>query len=121
MEAEQAIRKQVERYFDGLYRGDAGLLREVFHPRAALSGVVKGEPYHRELEDYLAVVARRASPESLGEPRRMSVLSLETLGSIAIAKAHCPMLGFNYVDALSLLHEGDEWRIIHKLFTHVPE
>jgi hypothetical protein len=31
----------------------------------------------------------------------------------------CPMLGFDYVDFLSLLREDGRWAIVAKLFTHL--
>ncbi|RZJ09273.1 MAG: nuclear transport factor 2 family protein, partial [Rubrivivax sp.] len=33
----------LQRYFDGLYRGDVELLAAVFHPRARLYGEVQGK------------------------------------------------------------------------------
>lgn len=109
----------VQRYFDGLYRGDVELLAEVFHPQARLYGEVKGQTLLRDLETYLQIVATRASPHSLGEAQRMKLQSLQIDGAIALATARCEMLGFDYLDRLSLLNDGGRWSIAAKLYTHI--
>ncbi|RZJ13064.1 MAG: nuclear transport factor 2 family protein [Rubrivivax sp.] len=108
----------LQRYFDGLHRGDVTLLREAFHPQARLSGEVRGQVALRELEPYLQAVAKRASPEQLGEPQRMEVAALQIDGAIALATARIDMLGFQYLDQLSVLKDGGRWAIVHKLYTH---
>ncbi|MBT2325877.1 nuclear transport factor 2 family protein [Variovorax paradoxus] len=109
----------LQRYFDGLYRGNADLLRGVFHPQARLFGEVKGEILLRELEPYLQLVASRLSPVDNGEAQRMKVLALQIHGAIALATVQCDLLGFNYVDQLSLLKQDGRWTIVNKLYTHL--
>jgi len=121
MDSEPEIAALLKNYFNGLYTGDTELLRAVFHPQAALFGDVRGAPYYNTIESWLSAVAQRKSPRDLGAEFRMVALRIEVLNEIAYAKAHCPMLGFNYVDYLSLLRQGGRWLITSKLFTHVPE
>lgn len=121
MEAEQEIAALLKRYFDGLYYGDAALLKSVFHPQAQLFGDVRGEPYRNSLESFLEAVARRESPHQCGEEYQMEALGIEVMNQVAYVKARCPMLGFNHHDYLSLVHEGDRWLITNQLFTHVAD
>jgi 3-hydroxyacyl-CoA dehydrogenase len=121
MSSEHEINQVLDTYFDGLYRGDTARLRAVFHPQAALFGDVRGAPYQNTLDGWLEAVAKRRSPFDLGEAFRMRVLGIEVIQEIAYAKAQCPMLGFNYVDYLSLLRQDGRWLITNKLFTHVAE
>lgn len=114
-----AIEAVLQDYAEGIFCGDVARLRGAFHPDARLFGMVKGQSYDKPLEDYLAVVAARQSPSQLGEPFRMRLLTLEVQGSIALARLHCPMLGFNYLDFLSLRLQGGRWQIVSKLFTHL--
>ncbi|HEX2012897.1 MAG TPA: nuclear transport factor 2 family protein [Roseateles sp.] len=109
----------LQRYFDGLYRGNAELLRGVFHPLARLFGEVQGQVLLRELEPYLQIVAARRSPMQNGEPQRMQVQALQIHGAIALATVRCDMLGFHYLDQLSLLKQGEQWFIVSKLYTHI--
>jgi hypothetical protein len=120
MSDHEAVLGVVDIYCKGVYRGDLDLLRSVFHPKAALFAEVRGQPYYRLLDEYLGVVANRASPAAQGEPFRMKPLAVEVTHEIAFAKVHCPMLGYNYIDYLSLVREGGRWIIVNKLFTDVP-
>ena len=109
----------LQRYFDGLYRGNTQLLRSVFHPQARLFGEVKGQVLLRELEPYLELVASRRSPMQNGEEQCMKVLALQIHGATAVAAAQCDMLGFHYLDQLSLLRQDGHWSIVNKLYTHL--
>jgi hypothetical protein len=114
-----AVLEVLERYFGGIYSGDVAQLGSTFHPRAILGGEVKGQPYYKTVEEYLDAVRNRKSPKELGEPFAMKVISVEVQGSIALAKAHCPMLGFNYFDYLSFVLLEGRWVIVSKVFTHL--
>jgi hypothetical protein len=120
MEDHHAILAVLADYFTGLYTGDTALLRSVFHADAALFAEVGGESYHKRLDDYLAGVEKRQSPEELGEPYQMKVLSLDVTYSIATAKVHVPAHGFNYYNHLSLVRNEGVWVIVNKTFFDVP-
>jgi len=111
------IQELITDYFNGLYHGDASLLQSVFLSTAQLTGCVNGAYYFKNLNDYLEVVKNRKSPSDLQEPFAMKILSVEVEGKIASVKAKVPMLGYNYVDYLSLVYADDEWKIAHKTFT----
>lgn len=118
--ASAALLTTIDAYCQGIHQGDVTLLRSAFDPKAQLFGEVRGEPYYRSLDDYLAAVATRASPQSLGQPFRMTPLHVEETGNIAFAKLHCPIFDFNYIDYLSFVRRDGQWRIVNKLFTDVP-
>lgn len=103
MTALNELQETLSRYFAGLFEGNVDDLRSVFHPSAMLAGEVNGEIRFRALDEYLQIVANRRAPAELGESFRMTLVSLEVDGSIAVAKAHSPMLGCNYHDYLSLV------------------
>jgi hypothetical protein len=126
-EGDAELNATLQGYFEGLYTGDVGLLTRVFHPAAVLSGFVadasatkiEGKVWVRRLEEYLPVVAKRASPKQLGESFGFAVLSVERDGPIATAKVKCPMLGKIYIDHLALVLEEGRWRIMHKMYVQV--
>lgn len=113
------ILQALQTYFEGIFTGDVERLRQVFHPKATLFGEVRGAPYEKTLAQYLEAVAGRQSPRALGEAFRMKPLSIDVQGPVASARTHCQMLGFNYVDYLSLLRVDGRWLIVNKTFTHV--
>lgn len=108
-------------YFEGMFFGDVERLRKIFHPQAVLFGVVNGAPVYRGIDDWLSAVSTRKSPKDSGEKMTSSVLSIELTGNIALAKVNCPMLGFNYVDYLTLNKIDGDWVIVTKTFTHLAK
>jgi hypothetical protein len=107
-------------YLRGVYTGDSAALARLFDPGAQVYGEIDGQPYHKSIATYLEGVASRQSPQQLGEPCRMDILALDSLGSIANVKLHSPMLGFNYHLYLTLRRLDGKWRIVNKTFANRP-
>jgi hypothetical protein len=118
--ASMAIEKALnEYYFRGIYEGRVELLQQVFHPETCLFGDIKGQPYAKNLEQYLEGVAHRISPRDSEKPFQTEILRIEVINSIAVAKVWVTMYEFNYYDLLSFHQIDGQWLIVHKMFTHV--
>jgi hypothetical protein len=114
-----AVAAVLSTYFEGIFNGDAELLRSTFHPQALVIGDINGQPYFKSLDQYIDGVKNRKSPRELNETFRMEILSIEIINSIAIVKARVPMFDFNYYDLLSLNKIDGKWVIVNKLLTNV--
>ncbi|NIJ52355.1 nuclear transport factor 2 family protein [Dyadobacter arcticus] len=114
-----AVSAVLSNYFNGVFKGDIELLKQVFHPQALVAGDVNGTSYFKKLDEYLNGVKNRKSPFELNEEFRMEILAIEIINSIAIARVHVPMFDFNYYDLLSLNKINGEWVIVNKLMTNV--
>lgn len=108
-------------YFKGIYEGDIHTLGNIFYPAALLFGDVKGEPYAKNIEQYFDGVAHRQSPRDSGKPFKGTVMSIEVINSIAVAKVHVKMYDFNYDEFLSFHKIGSRWVIVNKMITDVAE
>jgi hypothetical protein len=106
-------------YFKGIYTGDINLLKQIFHQDSYLYGDVKGQPYAKTLAVYLDGVANRQSPKDSGKPFKGSIVSIDVVNSIAIAKAQVQMYDFNYVDLLSFHQINGKWFIVNKMLSDV--
>lgn len=115
----EKIQTVIANYFEGIFYGDVKKLESAFHPQCLLIGDINGEPYYKNLQEYLAGVKNRKSPKVLGEDLNMKVLGIEILNSIAYIKLHVPMLGYNYYDYISMSKIHGEWLIVNKMFTNV--
>ena len=125
---EPAVRDVLERYVDGLHRGDTAQLASVFHPRAIyatgsegasqLDTATPGEPIALlDAQRYLSIVARRASPQSRGEPRADTIGSVQFTGPVtAVARVDVRFGGRCYQDVLTLVKSAGAWRIVAKVF-----
>ncbi|HEY8360181.1 MAG TPA: nuclear transport factor 2 family protein [Ramlibacter sp.] len=108
----------LSKYFDGLYRSDASLLEEIFHPRAQYVTATDGEFLYRTIDEYLPIVDARPSPESRSERRTDKIVSIEFAGPVtSFARVECSIGPKSFTDLLTLIFLIDgRWQIISKVF-----
>ena len=117
-----AITRALENYyFKGIYEGDINTLGNIFNPGTLLFGDVKGQPYAKTLDQYLDGVAHRQSPKDSGKPFKGTIISMDVVNSIAIAKVHVKMYEFNYDEFLSFHKINNCWLIVNKMISDVAE
>ena len=108
-------------YFKGIYEGDINTLKPIYHPGTLLFGDVKGQPYAKTLDQYLDGVAHRQSVKDSGKPFKGTIVSIDVINSIAVAKVHVKMYDFNYDEFLSFHKIDNRWLIVNKMITDVGE
>jgi hypothetical protein len=108
-------------YFKGIYEGDINILREIYYPGTLLFGDVKGQPYAKTLDQYLDGVKNRQSVKDSGKPFKGTIISIDVVNSIAVAKLHVKMYDFNYDEFLSFHKIDNRWLIVNKMITDVEE
>jgi len=108
-------------YFKGVYEGKLELLNPIYNAGTLLFGDVKGQPYAKTLDQYLDGVAHRQSPKDSGKPFKGTILSIDVVNSIAIAKVHVKMYEFNYDEFLSFHKIDGKWLIVNKMISDVNE
>jgi len=112
-----AIWEIIHHYFEGLHHGDIAKLESIFHPDAWL----KAPDSRRSLKQWLTDVACRTAPAQLNQAFSFKILAIDVVQDQAMAKIHCPLFDFNYIDFLGLLKEGGQWRIVTKMYTDIKE
>lgn len=106
-------------YFDGLYHGDTGRLRRVFHPRAQYACAVGGVLQCLSMAEYFPIVDARPSPASRDQARADAIRSIAFAGpAAAVARVRCRIGEKHFDDILSLIHVDDRWQIIAKVFDY---
>jgi hypothetical protein len=106
-------------YFKGIYEGNIDILRQVYYPGTLLFGDIKGEPYAKTLDQYLDGVAHRQSPKNSGKPFKGTIISVNVVNSIAVAKLHVKMYDFEYDEFISFHRFDDHWLIVNKMITDI--
>jgi hypothetical protein len=115
------IQQVIATYFEGLFTADANLLRQVFHPGAVYACASDGNFLFRRMDEYFAVVEKRASPQSRGEARTDAIRSIELAGPVtARATFHCSIVDRYFTDFLTLVHTDGRWQIMAKVFHAEP-
>lgn len=108
-------------YFKGIYEGDTSLLEKIFHPGLLLFGDVKGTPYAKTRQEYLGGVAQRQSPKDSGGPFKGTIIALDIVNSIAVAKVSVKMYTFNYDEFLAFHKIEGAWVIVNKMISDSSE
>jgi hypothetical protein len=106
-----------ENYFKGIYEGDVEVLHKVYHPGTLLFGDVKGQPYAKNLAEYLDGVQHRQSPKDSGKPFKGTIVHIKVVNSIAIAEVTVRMYDFNYQEFLSFHKIDGNWLIVNKMIS----
>lgn len=111
----------MQAYFDGLHHADSTRLRAVFHPNLAYICATKGDELYLDLDTYMQRVDARVPPVERGDPREEDILEIAFAGpNLARVTARMSMMGRDFLDLLTLAHDGAEWRIITKVFSYTP-
>ena len=81
---EQAIKRIVQLYFDGIIEYDEAKLREAFHPDAYIIGTDKEGALDREPFQEWVLYTRGKAPDPTG--RNNKIVSIDIAGRAAVAK-----------------------------------
>ena len=115
-----AIETFLHDYFDALHTQKPCVFGRVFHPHATLYSQQDGVTTIRPLSEYREIVANRASPASLGQPRDEHVLMVDKLSdSMAVARVRLRLFDNIMEDHLNLIQTDEGWRVIAKTYTRV--
>ena len=111
----ETVTQTVADYVHAMTYADAGLLRQSFDPRAAITGTFEGATEWLPLEDFIDRI--RAQEESpYPDEDAFEILGIDKQGNCASVKLVMRLRGAEYCDYLSLLHEAGDWTIVHRLF-----
>ena len=113
---DEAVRATVRHYFDGMMQANPGHLRTAFHADARLIGPDRDGgvliiPFERWASGWEGRDARDPATH------RNGIVSVDISGSAAVAKTELVWPDVRYVDYLSLLKVGDDWKIVNKIWT----
>lgn len=115
---EEKIREVMNTYADACYRGDLEKLKKCFHKDATMSGYLGDEFITGGPNGFFEDIAGHPSMESTGTAYTYEIRQI--LASEKSAVAVLQERGFfgecNFVDYMSLVFEGGEWKIISKVF-----
>ena len=113
--AEEGIRRTVQAYFDGVTNNDAARLDAAFHPDAHLStSNSKGQLYHTSYQEWRKFTAEPAG-DTTGKNNRIA--NIELRGNAAVVTTVLDWPTVRYVDYLSMVKVGDDWKIVSKIWS----
>lgn len=112
----------VQRYFDLMHDCDVSKFDGVFHSSAALNGLREGAINEWSAAHYRDVLSKRESPKSLGAQRRDEVLLVDFASpNQALVKVRVLINGTTFVDHLTYLKTGNDWKVAFKAYHAEPK
>lgn len=109
----ELIRKTVNRFIDGITKGDIELLRSAFHPKAVMYGDGVGDGDAVGIDGFYTYVASQQAPAIRREQRRYLITHIDLDGmaaSVEVVQENGH--GANYISYFRLLKIGREWLIV---------
>ena len=117
MDDKRQIEIVLQTYIESMNKSDPEMVRVAFHENAKITGYLHGELLQLSTEDFAGFVSSQLpSPNENGTNVEFEVLNIEIENSIAHVKIRDVYLGITFLDILSLLKDGEEWKIYNKLF-----
>jgi hypothetical protein len=112
---DEGVKACVNNYLDGILRGDTARLNRAFHPTAMLrtinsSGQLQDMPVRR-------FIGSTPAGGIQGKGGSTKMLSYSYIGVSALATVELQFADFKYVDLLSMLKFGNDWRIVSRVFS----
>jgi len=116
-EDKNKISEAIQLYFDSMYESSEEKVRQVFHKDAKITGYMQGSLMEQSVDSFAKFVASQTpSAAEKNEEKLLETLSLEIVGSTAVARVRDGYIGMVFQDTLSFLKIGDDWVIYNKLF-----
>lgn len=115
----EAVRIPLENYIKGHATGDPEFMRKAFHTDGNLIFIRDGKFSTRSFADYIG--GMNGKPAADEEKRKRSIEAIDVSGNAAVAKIILDYPNVRFVDYMSLLKIGGEWKIVNKLFYAEPK
>jgi hypothetical protein len=111
-----AITRTCQLYIEGGAQGDPQQLKRAFHPVARVFGDAGGQRLDVPVDQFIEIAC--ASPVGVGGKYRGRVQAIQQTGDVAVATiVEDGCWGqVSFVDYLSLVRIGGEWKIVTKIF-----
>src|SRR5262245_30453688 len=112
------IRQAVQAYFDAVTTNSSTAVKRAFHPESFIMTSRADRLSRSPFQQWGAFADDKKSADA---PARQSrIVSIDQTGERAVAKVDLDWPDIHYVDYLSLMKFGGEWRIINKVWFSEP-
>ncbi|OZI06810.1 hypothetical protein BWI93_18150 [Siphonobacter sp. BAB-5385] len=110
-----AIKETLQNYIDGGATGDTASLNRAFYPTANLRSLANGRVTSTPVKEFIS-----RTPKS-GANWTGRIVSYSYLGTAGSAVLEMQLESFKFVDFLSLMKIGNDWKIVSRVFTRAEK
>jgi hypothetical protein len=114
---DEAVKMCVNNYLDGAFKGDAVKLNLAFHPSAVLKSINKTTGAVADMPVSKFVTGMPAGGMQGRGATSSKIVSYSYIGNSALATAEIQFLDYKFIDLLSMLKVGNEWKIVSRVFS----
>ena len=114
-----AARVPLENYLRGHATGDPEFMRKAFHTEGKMIFVRDGKYETRTFAEYIAGMSGKPAADEA--QRKRWVETVEVVGNAGIGTIILDYPQGRFVDYMTLLKIGDEWKIVNKSFHFEPK
>lgn len=114
-----AIRQQVEYYFNGSYYANEDELRTCFHPNAIIAGTFDGQYVEWNLDGFIERILNAQSFKK--DPFLKEILMIEGIKDMSLVKTRVLVNDIIFFDYISLVKINGVWLIRYKSFVNVKD
>ena len=115
---EAGIKQAVQAYFDAVTDNRKTAVMRAFHPDAFIMTSRAERLSRAPFQQWGAFADDKAHPDA--PERKSKIVAIDQTGARAVAKVDLDWPDVRYVDYLSLMKFGNEWRIINKVWFSEP-
>lgn len=107
------VRDCINNYLDGITKGDTSRLNKAFHHQAMLRTIntATGKMLEFPVKTFIS-----KTPQG-GVQAKPKIISYSVIGQAAVASVELAFTDFKYVDYLSMLKIGNDWKIVCRVFS----
>ncbi len=110
----EAVRIPLESYLKGHETGKAEYMKSAFHSDGHLMFIRDGKYTAISFSDYIGRMKGEAAPDEA--QRKRYIESIDIAGDAAVGKIVLDYPNAKFVDYMTLLKIGGEWKIVNKAF-----
>jgi hypothetical protein len=110
----EAVKVPLNAYIQGHATGDGEHFKKAFHTEGNMVYVREGKFMSRTFAEYIAGASGKPAADEA--QRKRTIESIDVAGTAASAKIILDYPTVRFVDYMTLLKIGDEWKIVSKVF-----
>ncbi len=114
-----AVRVPLENYIKGHATGEGEYMRKAFHTEGNLIFIRDGKFSTRSFAEYIGGFTGKPAADEAD--RKRSIDAIDVSGNAAVARITLDYPNTRFVDYMSLLKIGGEWKIVTKIFYAEPK
>jgi hypothetical protein len=116
---DEAVKMCVNNYLEGAFKGDAARMGLAFHPTAVLKSINKTTGALQDMSVSKFVSSMPAGGMQARGATSTKIISYSYIANSALATVEIQFADSKFIDLLSMLKIGNDWKIVSRVYNQV--